>query len=162
RDRAPGQGVRGRRDGRAGDAALRPGPRRVAADALQGRGAGLPLLPRTGPRARPSAGRAGRAAARGDRRAPRNADRSSGADADVLVTGGLDRLWSDVVAAGADSKEAANVLANQFVATGVAAEAANAAELAKLVEARASIPRAAFDEALAKVGDPGFSAEPYV
>src|SRR5262249_2317704 len=41
-------------------------------------------------------------------------------------------------------------------------EAVNAAELAKLVEARASIPRAAFDEALAKVGDPGFSAEPYV
>src|SRR5206468_4113206 len=40
-------------------------------------------------------------------------------DADVLVTGGLDRLWADVVAGGADAKEAANVLANQFVATGV-------------------------------------------
>jgi aspartyl-tRNA(Asn)/glutamyl-tRNA(Gln) amidotransferase subunit B len=83
-------------------------------------------------------------------------------DADVLVTGGLDMLWSDVVAAGADAKDAANVLANQFVATGIAPESANAAELAKLVEARASITRAAFDEALAKVGDPGFSAEPYV
>jgi aspartyl-tRNA(Asn)/glutamyl-tRNA(Gln) amidotransferase subunit B len=83
-------------------------------------------------------------------------------DADVLVTGGLDRLWSDVVAAGADPKEAANVLANQFVATGVGAEAANAVELAKLVSARAEIPRAAFDEALAKVGDEGFSAEPYL
>jgi aspartyl-tRNA(Asn)/glutamyl-tRNA(Gln) amidotransferase subunit B len=83
-------------------------------------------------------------------------------DADVLVTGGLDRLWSDVVAAGADPKEAANVLANQFVATGVAPESANAAELAKLVAARADIARAAFDEALAKVGDEGFSAEPYL
>src|SRR5438132_2363601 len=83
-------------------------------------------------------------------------------DADVLVTGGLDRLWSDVVAAGADAKEAANVLANQFVAAGVAPESANAAELAKLVAARAEIPRAAFDEALAKVGDEGFSAEPYL
>jgi aspartyl-tRNA(Asn)/glutamyl-tRNA(Gln) amidotransferase subunit B len=83
-------------------------------------------------------------------------------DADVLVTGGLDRLWSDVVAAGADPKEAANVLANQFVATGVAADAVDAGELAKLVVARAEIPRAAFDEALAKVGEEGFSAEPYL
>ncbi len=40
-------------------------------------------------------------------------------DADVLVMGGLDRLWSAIVAAGADAKEAANVLANAFVATGV-------------------------------------------
>jgi aspartyl-tRNA(Asn)/glutamyl-tRNA(Gln) amidotransferase subunit B len=83
-------------------------------------------------------------------------------DADVLVTGGLDKLWSDVVAAGAEPKEAANVLANQFVATGVAPESVNAAELAKLVAARAEIPRAAFDEALAKAGDPGFIAEPFL
>ena len=34
--------------------------------------------------------------------------------------------------------------------------------MAKLVAARAEIPRAAFDEALAKVGDEGFSAEPYL
>src|SRR4029079_13741924 len=40
-------------------------------------------------------------------------------DADVLVTGGLDRLWSAVVDAGADEKETANVLANAFVATGI-------------------------------------------
>jgi aspartyl-tRNA(Asn)/glutamyl-tRNA(Gln) amidotransferase subunit B len=83
-------------------------------------------------------------------------------DADVLVTGGLDRLWSSVVAAGADPKESANVLANAFVATGVAPDAADATELAKLVNARAEIPRAAFDEALAKVGDDGFSADPYL
>jgi Asp-tRNA(Asn)/Glu-tRNA(Gln) amidotransferase B subunit len=83
-------------------------------------------------------------------------------DADVLVTGGLDRLWSRVVAAGADAKESANVLANQFVAAGVDPVSANADELAKLVAARSSITRAAFDEALAKVGEPGFSAEPYI
>ena len=38
----------------------------------------------------------------------------------------------------------------------------SAAELAKLVSARAEIPRAAFDEALAHSGDEGFSAEPYL
>src|SRR5205085_11809863 len=40
--------------------------------------------------------------------------------------------------------------------------AVDAAELAKLVGARAEIPRAAFDEALSKVGEPGFSAAPYL
>jgi aspartyl-tRNA(Asn)/glutamyl-tRNA(Gln) amidotransferase subunit B len=83
-------------------------------------------------------------------------------DADVLVTGGLDRLWSDVVASGADAKEAANVLANAFVATGVDPASVEPAELAKLVTARAEIPRAAFDEALAHTGDVGFSADPYL
>ena len=83
-------------------------------------------------------------------------------DADVLVTGGLDRLWSALVAAGADAKEAANVLANQFVAAGVDPESVDAGELAKLVGARSEIPRAVFDEALAKVGEPGFSAAPYL
>ena len=83
-------------------------------------------------------------------------------DADVLVTGGLDRLWSEVVAAGADPKEAANVLSNAFVAAGIDPERVDAAELAKLVAARAEIPRAAFDEAIAHSGDEGFSAEPYL
>ena len=49
----------------------------------------------------------------------RIADTLSFYDADVLVTGGLDPLWAAVVEAGADAKEAANVLANQFVAAGV-------------------------------------------
>jgi aspartyl-tRNA(Asn)/glutamyl-tRNA(Gln) amidotransferase subunit B len=92
----------------------------------------------------------------------RIADTLSFYDADVLVTGGLDRLWADVVEAGADPKEAANVLTNQFVAAGISPEDVNAAELAKLVAARAEIPRAAFDEALAKAGDPGFTATPYL
>jgi aspartyl-tRNA(Asn)/glutamyl-tRNA(Gln) amidotransferase subunit B len=83
-------------------------------------------------------------------------------DADVLVTGGLDRLWAAVVDAGADPKETANVLANPFVAAGVDPERVEAAELAKLVSARAEIPRAAFDEALAHAGDDGFAAEPYL
>jgi len=95
-------------------------------------------------------------------RIARIADTLSFYDADVLVTGGLDRLWSDVVAAGADAKEAANVLANAFVATGIDPAAVDAGELAKLVAARAEIPRAAFDEALGKVGEPGFSAAPYL
>jgi Asp-tRNA(Asn)/Glu-tRNA(Gln) amidotransferase B subunit len=38
----------------------------------------------------------------------------------------------------------------------------NASELAQLVSARAEMPRATFDEALAKVGDAGFSAAPYL
>jgi aspartyl-tRNA(Asn)/glutamyl-tRNA(Gln) amidotransferase subunit B len=83
-------------------------------------------------------------------------------DADVLVTGGLDRLWAAVVAEGADPKETANVLANQFVATGIDPTGVAPAELAKLVNARSEIPRAAFDEALAHAGDAGFSAEPYL
>jgi aspartyl-tRNA(Asn)/glutamyl-tRNA(Gln) amidotransferase subunit B len=83
-------------------------------------------------------------------------------DADVLVTGGLDRLWSAVVDEGADAKETANVLANAFVATGVDPTDVSPIQLAKLVKARPEIPRAAFDEALARVGDPLFSAEPYL
>ena len=83
-------------------------------------------------------------------------------DADVLVTGGLDRLWSEVVAAGADPKEVANVLANAFVATGVDPEKVDPAELAKLVSARSEIPRARFEEALARSGDEAFSAAPYL
>ena len=83
-------------------------------------------------------------------------------DADVLVTGGLDRLWSSVVDAGADPKETANVLANAFVATGVDPDRVDPRQLAKLVVARAEIPRAAFHEALARSGDVNFSAEPFL
>jgi aspartyl-tRNA(Asn)/glutamyl-tRNA(Gln) amidotransferase subunit B len=82
--------------------------------------------------------------------------------ATVLVTGGLDALWREVVAAGAEPREAANVIANRFAATGIDPAAVNPAELAKLVSARADIPRAAFDEALARLGEPGFSADPYL
>jgi aspartyl-tRNA(Asn)/glutamyl-tRNA(Gln) amidotransferase subunit B len=82
--------------------------------------------------------------------------------ATVLVTGGLDRLWNETVSAGAERIAAANVIANALVGAGVDPRAVSAAELARLVEARDRIPRAAFDEAVAKLGDPGFSADPYL
>jgi aspartyl-tRNA(Asn)/glutamyl-tRNA(Gln) amidotransferase subunit B len=78
----------------------------------------------------------------------------------VLVTGGLDRLWQATVAAGAEAVPAANVIANRLA--GVDADAVDPAELAKLVEARDRIPRTALDEALAKVAEPGFSADAYL
>jgi Asp-tRNA(Asn)/Glu-tRNA(Gln) amidotransferase B subunit len=67
-----------------------------------------------------------------------------------------------VVDAGADPKEAANVLSNAFAATGVDPARVDPYELAKLVAARAELQREAFDEALAHAGDDGFSAEPYL
>jgi Asp-tRNA(Asn)/Glu-tRNA(Gln) amidotransferase B subunit len=80
----------------------------------------------------------------------------------VLVTGGLDRLWEGTVAAGADPVASANVIANAVVGARVEIGAVAPAELARLVEARERIPRGAFDEAIAKVGDPGFSADSYL
>jgi aspartyl-tRNA(Asn)/glutamyl-tRNA(Gln) amidotransferase subunit B len=80
----------------------------------------------------------------------------------VLVTGGLDPLWEATVAAGADGVAASNVIANQFVRAGVDPSAVDAAELAKLVGARERMPRRVFDEAIAKVGEPAFSADPYL
>jgi Asp-tRNA(Asn)/Glu-tRNA(Gln) amidotransferase B subunit len=78
------------------------------------------------------------------------------------VTGGLDRLWEETVAAGADKVAAANVIANTVVGAGIDPGAVPSAELAKLVTAREQIPRAAFDEAISKLAEPGFSADPYV
>ncbi|MBM2822658.1 MAG: gatB, partial [Thermoleophilia bacterium] len=68
----------------------------------------------------------------------------------------------DTVAAGADAVAAANVIANAVVGAGVEIGAVAPAELARLVEARDRIPRAAFDEAIAMLGDAGFSADSYV
>jgi len=79
--------------------------------------------------------------------------------AEGLVTSGRDRLFEQV---GGERREIANVLMNQFAATGVDPAAANPEELAKLIEARDRIPRQAFTEALAASGDPGFSAERYL
>ena len=90
----------------------------------------VPVQPPRGPR-RTAARR--RSASCPARASARIAETLSFYDADVLVTGGLDRLWSAVVDAGADPKEAANVLANQFVATGIDPGAVDAGELAKLV-----------------------------
>jgi aspartyl-tRNA(Asn)/glutamyl-tRNA(Gln) amidotransferase subunit B len=82
--------------------------------------------------------------------------------ATVLVTGGLDRLWDASVAAGADGVAAANVISNNLVGAGVDPAEVSAPELAKLVEARERIPRAAFDEAVSKLAEAGFSADPYL
>jgi len=54
------------------------------------------------------------------------------------------------------------VISNQLVGAGVDPARVNPAELAKLVAARDEIPRKTFDEAIAHVGDEGFSAEPYL
>ncbi len=82
--------------------------------------------------------------------------------ATVLVTGGLDSLYEATVAAGADRVAAANVIANALVGAGVSPGSVDPGELALLVEARDRIPRQAFDEAIARVGDEGFAAAPYV
>ena len=79
--------------------------------------------------------------------------------AEGLVTSGRDRLFEKVPG---DRREVANVLMNQFAATGVDPAAVNAEELAKLIEARDRIPRQAFTEALAASGDESFSAEAYL
>ena len=82
--------------------------------------------------------------------------------ATVLVTGGLDRLWEATVTQGADPVATANVVANNLVGAGVDPGAVAARELALLVDARDRISRAAFDEAIGKLGDPDFSADPYL
>jgi aspartyl-tRNA(Asn)/glutamyl-tRNA(Gln) amidotransferase subunit B len=79
--------------------------------------------------------------------------------AEGLVTSGRDRLYERV---GGDRPEVANVLMNQFAATGIDPAAVNADELAKLIEARDRIPRPAFTEALAASGSRDFSAATYL
>jgi aspartyl-tRNA(Asn)/glutamyl-tRNA(Gln) amidotransferase subunit B len=79
--------------------------------------------------------------------------------AEGLVTSGRDSLFEKVPG---DRREVANVLMNQFAATGVDPAAVKADELAKLIDARDRIPRQAFTEALAASGDEGFSAESYL
>ncbi|HSF62351.1 MAG TPA: Asp-tRNA(Asn)/Glu-tRNA(Gln) amidotransferase subunit GatB [Gaiellaceae bacterium] len=82
--------------------------------------------------------------------------------ATVLVAGGLDRLWRETVLAGADPVATANVVTNALVGAGVDPAGVSAKELARLIAARDRIPRAAFDEAIAKLADPEFSADPYL
>jgi aspartyl-tRNA(Asn)/glutamyl-tRNA(Gln) amidotransferase subunit B len=79
-------------------------------------------------------------------------------DAEVLVTGGLDRLWAALVDEGVDPKEAANVLANDFAATGGDPRKVDAHELAELVKARDRIPREAFARGVAASAGDSFRA----
>jgi aspartyl-tRNA(Asn)/glutamyl-tRNA(Gln) amidotransferase subunit B len=84
-------------------------------------------------------------------------------DAEVLNgSAGLAALYERVALDGIDAKAVSNVLMNDFVATGVDPDAVNADELAKLIEARATIPRATFAKALAESADPEFKADTYL
>ena len=79
--------------------------------------------------------------------------------AEGLVVSDRDRLFERV---GGDRKAVANILMNQFAATGVDPALVNAEELSKLIMARDQVPRHVFTDALAASGDPGFSAETYL
>ncbi len=92
-------------------------------------------------------------------RIKRLADELGFETAEGLVTSGRDRLYERV---GGDRREVANVLMNQFAASGVDPASVNADELAKLIEARERIPRQAFIEALAASGGADFSADAYL
>jgi aspartyl-tRNA(Asn)/glutamyl-tRNA(Gln) amidotransferase subunit B len=79
--------------------------------------------------------------------------------AEGLVSGGRDRLFEEVPG---DRRAVANVLMNQFAAMNIDPAQVNAVELGKLIEARETLPRATFDEALAASGNGDFSAERYL
>jgi aspartyl-tRNA(Asn)/glutamyl-tRNA(Gln) amidotransferase subunit B len=79
--------------------------------------------------------------------------------AEGLVTSGRGGLYERVPG---ERRVVANVVMNQVAATGADPAVVDATELGRLVEARERIPRAAFDEAVAKVAEPGFTADPYL
>jgi aspartyl-tRNA(Asn)/glutamyl-tRNA(Gln) amidotransferase subunit B len=79
--------------------------------------------------------------------------------AEGLVTSGRDRLYERVPG---DRRAVANVLMNQFAASGVDPGKVNADELGKLIEARSAIPRATFLQALAESGNGEFTADKYL
>jgi aspartyl-tRNA(Asn)/glutamyl-tRNA(Gln) amidotransferase subunit B len=84
-------------------------------------------------------------------------------DAEVLNgSAALAALYEQVALDGIDAKAASNALMNDFVATGVDPAAVNGAELAKLIAARATIPRETFTRALTESADPEFRAEAYL
>ena len=79
--------------------------------------------------------------------------------AEGLVTSGRDRLFGAVPG---ERRAVANVLMNELAGAGVDHAAVKPDELGKLIDARSTIPRAAFTEALAHSADPDFSAEAYL
>jgi aspartyl-tRNA(Asn)/glutamyl-tRNA(Gln) amidotransferase subunit B len=84
-------------------------------------------------------------------------------DAEVLNgNAALAALYERVALDGVDAKAVSNVLMNDFTASGVDPDAVNGDELAKLIEARATLPRETFAKALAESGDPEFKAETYL
>jgi aspartyl-tRNA(Asn)/glutamyl-tRNA(Gln) amidotransferase subunit B len=79
--------------------------------------------------------------------------------AEGLVMSARDGLYERVPG---DRRGVANVLMNQFAATGIEPAAVNADELGKLIEARTTIPRATFMQALAESGNGEFTADKYL
>ena len=79
--------------------------------------------------------------------------------AEGLVTSGRDRLYARTPG---DRRAVANVVMNELAGAGIDPDAVDGEELGRLVEARASLPRPVFAEAIARSGDEGFRAEPYL
>ncbi len=79
--------------------------------------------------------------------------------AEGLVTSGRDGLYERTPG---DRRAVANVVMNELAGAGIDPDEVDGDELAKLVEARANLPRAVFAEAIARSGDEGFRAEPYL
>jgi aspartyl-tRNA(Asn)/glutamyl-tRNA(Gln) amidotransferase subunit B len=79
--------------------------------------------------------------------------------AEALVTSGRDRLYGRTPG---DRHAVANVVMNELAGAGVDPDAVDGEELGKLIEARGRLPRPVFAEAIAKSGDPGFGAAPYL
>jgi aspartyl-tRNA(Asn)/glutamyl-tRNA(Gln) amidotransferase subunit B len=79
--------------------------------------------------------------------------------AEGLVASGRDRLYERV---DGERRIVANVIMNQLAGSGVDPGAVDPTELGRLIEARDRIPRTTFDEAIARVGDEGFSAAPFL
>ena len=168
RDRAADPDLRGGRHRRAGDAALRPDARGLAAAALEGGGAGLPLLPRARPRARctrrrsSSSGCAARSAscrARGSGGSPTRSRSTTPTCSSPAGSTGSGPPSSRPAPTRRRRRTCSRTSSSRRASTRARS---TRGELAKLVAARAEIPRAAFDEALAKAGEPGFSADPYL
>jgi aspartyl-tRNA(Asn)/glutamyl-tRNA(Gln) amidotransferase subunit B len=79
--------------------------------------------------------------------------------AEGLVTSGRDELYTRTPG---ERETVANVLMNEFAATGVDPSAVDGEELGKVIARRGEIPRSTFAEALAASGGEGFSAERYL
>jgi aspartyl-tRNA(Asn)/glutamyl-tRNA(Gln) amidotransferase subunit B len=93
----------------------------------------------------------------------RRIEQAVGLDTAVeLVTTGRDRLYDSLVAAEADSRQAANAVMNEIAGAGVDPDAVNAIELAKVLAAREKLPRDVYAEAVARSADPGFAAAPFL
>ena len=142
-----------------------PAQRGVAAAALEGGGAGLPLLPGARPRAGASrrAELVERLRARGGRAARRRGSagsptRSRSTTPTCSSRAGSTGSGSAVVDAGADPKDSGERAREPVRRAGIDPAAVDAGELAKLVAARSEIPRAVVRRgARARSATPGFS-----